>query len=234
MTQHNDIKNPDCAACPYQLKDRLCRREGGKAPDNCPTLTNETLNQKALKTIKETALLEFARQCSIQEGEGYSLKDKGSSLVMPSKPRIQEIYEFARKMNYKRLGLAFCIGLRKEAGVVAKLYKAQGFEVPSIACKAGRTPKEEIGLVDEQKVVPNSFEPMCNPVFQAMALNKARTDINILLGLCVGHDTLFLKFSEAPCTVLAVKDRLLGHNPLAAVYNLDSYYRSLKHPPKRV
>lgn len=37
-----------------------------------------------------------------------------------------------------------------------------------------------------------------------------------------------LEFAEAPCTVLAVKDRLLGHNPLAAIYNIDSYYRSLK------
>ena len=51
---------------------------------------------------------------------------------------------------------------------------------------------------------------------------------NVLLGLCVGHDSLFFKYTEAPCTVLAVKDRLLGHNPLAAVYNVDSYYRCLK------
>ena len=51
---------------------------------------------------------------------------------------------------------------------------------------------------------------------------------NVLLGLCVGHDSLFFKYTEAPCTVLAVKDRLLGHNPMAAVYNVDSYYRCLK------
>ena len=69
---------------------------------------------------------------------------------------------------------------------------------------------------------------MCNPVLQAMILNREGTDFNVILGLCVGHDSLFLKYSEALCTVLAVKDRVLGHNPLAAVYNLDSYYRSLK------
>jgi uncharacterized metal-binding protein len=69
---------------------------------------------------------------------------------------------------------------------------------------------------------------MCNPALQALILNDAETDFNILLGLCVGHDSIFLKEAEAPCTVLAVKDRVLGHNPLAAVYNIDSYYRSLK------
>ena len=38
-----------------------------------------------------------------------------------------------------------------------------------------------------------------------------------------------MKYSNAPCTVLAAKDRLLGHNPLAAIYTIDSYYRSLIH-----
>jgi uncharacterized metal-binding protein len=69
---------------------------------------------------------------------------------------------------------------------------------------------------------------MCNPVLQALTVNEEKTDFNILLGLCVGHDSLFLKYAEAPCTVLAVKDRVLVHNPLAAVYNIDLYYRYLK------
>lgn len=68
---------------------------------------------------------------------------------------------------------------------------------------------------------------MCNPITQAYLLNEEKTEFNILLGLCVGHDSLFLKNAEAPCTVLAVKDRLLGHNPLAAIYTAESYYRAL-------
>ena len=50
------------------------------------------------------------------------------------------------------------------------------------------------------------------------------TQLNILLGLCVGHDSLFIKYSEAPVTVFAVKDRVLGHNPIAAIYTANSYY----------
>jgi uncharacterized metal-binding protein len=220
---------PECISCPFQWKDRLCRKENGKSPDNCPTKTRQDLAQKALNTLEEKNWMEFARQCSIQEGEGYAAKEKGYDFVRPCKPRIQEIYEFAHKMNYKRLGLVFCVGLRNEAKVVGKLFKVQGFELASVVCKVGRVPKESIGVMDEQKIAPGSFEPACNPVLQAMLLNEAKTDLNILLGLCVGHDTLFLEFSKAPSTILAVKDRLLGHNPLAAVYNLDSYYRSLKN-----
>ncbi len=59
---------------------------------------------------------------------------------------------------------------------------------------------------------------MCNSVTQAKLLNKAKTDLNVLVGLCVGHDSLFIKFSKAPVTVLAAKDRVLAHNPLAALY----------------
>jgi len=40
----------------------------------------------------------------------------------------------------------------------------------------------------------------------------------VLLALCIGHDTLFLKYCNVSCTVLEVKDRVLGHNPLAALY----------------
>jgi len=69
---------------------------------------------------------------------------------------------------------------------------------------------------------------MCNPIGQALVLNEAKTEFNILMGLCVGHDSLFLKNSDAPVTVFAVKDRVLGHNPLAAIYNYDTYYRRFK------
>ena len=36
-------------------------------------------------------------------------------------------------------------------------------------------------------------EPMCNPIAQAQLLNRAQTQLNICLGLCVGHDSLFYK-----------------------------------------
>ena len=87
-----------------------------------------------------------------------------------------------------------------------------------------------IGITDEQKIARGTDEAMCNPIFQANLLNHEKTEFNILLGLCVGHDSLFFKYSEAPTTVLAVKDRVTGHNPLAAIYLSDSYYRKIRHP----
>jgi uncharacterized metal-binding protein len=141
-----------------------------------------------------------------------------------------EICEFAEKMGYKRLGIAFCVGLANEAKTVGEILDAHGFEVVSACCKAGRTPKEGIGIKDEEKIRRGTDEAMCNPIFQAKILNDEKADFNILLGLCVGHDSLFFKYAEAPTTVLAVKDRVTGHNPLASIYLSNSYYRKLKMP----
>jgi uncharacterized metal-binding protein len=133
-------------------------------------------------------------------------------------PRIREVMEFARMSGFNKLGLAFCVGLRKEAAEVNRIFENNGFTVASVMCKTGSRPKEELGLRDDEKVRPGQSEAMCNPVVQALLLNKEQTDLNILLGLCVGHDTIFIKHSKAPITVLAVKDRATGHNPMAAIY----------------
>jgi uncharacterized metal-binding protein len=71
---------------------------------------------------------------------------------------------------------------------------------------------------------------MCNPILQAELMNRAKVDFNVMLGLCAGHDSLALKHVEAPVTVLGVKDRLLGNNPLAAVYMYESDINYLKKP----
>lgn len=218
----------NCARCPYKIEERACRVAGGKAPDYCPTRLQSDLISESLRLYQDPKYSRLARQASIQEAEGYSGRHLGYENLRAAKTRIEEIAEFADKMNYRRLGLAFCVGLRREAEKVVLLYSAMGFEMVSVICKAGCSDKNLIGLDENQKIIPNQPEAMCNPFAQALILNRAATDCNILLGLCVGHDSLFLKLSEAPCTVLAVKDRVLAHNPLAAIYTVDSYYRGLK------
>ena len=74
----------------------------------------------------------------------------------------------------------------------------------------------------------NVGENICNPILQAKMLNEAKTDLNVVVGLCVGHDSLFYKYSEALTTTAVTKDRVLGHNPAAALYTADSYYSKLK------
>ena len=92
--------------------------------------------------------------------------------MQPTKTRVVEICEFADRMGFKRLGLVFCVGLRKEAAIVDNIMKNRGFEVVSVCCKAGRTIKDFIGIEDEDKIYRGTDEAMCNPIFQAMLLNE--------------------------------------------------------------
>ena len=116
----------------------------------------------------------------------------------------------------------------KEAAIVADILESKGFEVVSVVCKAGRSSKDLLGLDEKDKIYRDTDEAMCNPIYQARLMNHEKTEFNVLLGLCVGHDSLFFKYAEAPTTVLAAKDRVTGHNPLAAVYLSDSYYQKIK------
>jgi uncharacterized metal-binding protein len=164
---------------------------------------------------RETQLL--ARAAARTEATGYC-----------KEPRVEEIMNFARRLGVDRLGIASCVGLIREARLLQEILEANGFEVSSVCCKVGSIPKEVIGLSEEEKIRPGQFEALCNPIGQALLLNEAGTGLNIVVGLCVGHDSLFFRHSVAPVTVLVAKDRVTGHNPAAALYTSHSYYRRLR------
>lgn len=216
-----------CAKCPADPGLRACRIQEGDGPEFCPTIHMEPVIERARQRYHDREIREFARQASIQEAEGYAGRGPGPYVRHPVKPRLQEIWEFAGRMGYKRLGVAFCAGLLKEGRLLVEVLEKHGFEVVSVVCKVGCTPKEEIGITDGEKIRVGQFEAMCSPIAQAEILNEAGTELNILMGLCVGHDSLFFKHSRAPVTVFAAKDRVLGHNPMAALYTLDTYYERL-------
>ncbi len=128
--------------------------------------------------------------------------------------RLREIVLFAREMKFEHIGLAFCVGLREEARVIEEIF-SQDFKVTSVCCKVSGIYKSDY---DFEQIDPQAEEVMCNPAGQAQVLNDAGTQLNVLCGLCVGHDAVFGLVSKAPVVTLIVKDRVLAHNPVAAVY----------------
>jgi uncharacterized metal-binding protein len=219
---------PECAEC--VVKDKACRSPEGQAPPFCPSALDPSPIVWAREQYADPGVSDFARQASIQEGECYVGRGVRPYVPHPVKTRIQETAEFAHKMGYRRLGVAFCAGLHEEARALTAMLAAEGFEVVSVVCKVGATPKEATGLLEGQKVRVGEFESMCSPIAQAGVLNAERTEFNIMVGLCVGHDSLFLKYSDALCTVLVAKDRVLAHAPAAALHTAGSYDAWLKEP----
>ncbi len=201
-----------CAWC----KEVACAKEdhSGK-PAGCPMGQGEWLSE-ALAEYELTQNRAIAQVAAHTEKHGYC-----------QWTRLQETAEFAAYAGYSKLGLAFCSGLHREARIVADFFRHKGFAVVSAICSAGGIHKETLDIKPEDRFNSTGFEAMCNPIGQAKLCNENDTDFNVVLGLCVGHDSLFFKYSKAPATVLAAKDRVLGHNPLAAVYCAHSYYAKL-------
>lgn len=180
-------------------------KDGGERAVLCDESLDKYLNDPEDRLIaKASATVEFENYCKMT--------------------RVEEICEFAAQIGAAKLGIATCVGLLREARTAAEIFRHKGFEVYGVACKVGAVRKTDIGLNPEQE----SLGPhICNPILQAKILNEKKTDLNIVIGLCVGHDSLFYKYSDALCTTLVTKDRVLGHNPAAALYQADGYYSKL-------
>ena len=202
----------NCAIC--TLKGCTRRALDESLPD-CPN-KNDAIQTKAKALYQEEENKKIAYNASLVEVQGYG-----------TKTRIEEIIDFAKKCGYQIIGLVFCKGLSKEAKVVHNIFTYHELTVVSVLCKNGGIEKKFLDLTEEDTLSGDCNEVMCNPIGQALLLNEQKTDFNVIMGLCVGHDTLVMKYLEAPITTLAVKDRVTGHNPLAAIYLSESYYKKL-------
>jgi len=217
------IEDIACAKC----SKVVCNTQySDRAESTCPTIQKDELIQRVVKEYEKPEIREFAYQACKQHNEGMiTLSDGGR---IPFNPRIEEIIQFARKMGYKKLGLAFCAALRKEAKICSDIFEKRGFVTVSACCMIGGVSVTSVGLKDDEKIGGSeAWQTMCNPIVQAEMLNNANTDFNVMLGLCIGHDSLFFKYAQAPTTVLVVKDRVFGHNPVAALHQADVFYRWL-------
>ncbi|HHD63478.1 MAG TPA: DUF1847 domain-containing protein [Desulfobulbaceae bacterium] len=181
--------SPRCARC----TEKKCR-EG----QDCFSLADEMQALYDDENIKS-----LHRAATAVEGRHYCRE-----------PRVRETILFSREMGYRKIGLAFCIGLADEARIIDDILR-QEFEVYSVCCKNCAIDKK---LLEMEQIDDSRVEYMCNPAGQAELLNRVGSEFNLICGLCVGHDVVFSKMSQAPVSTLIAKDRVLAHNPAGAIY----------------
>ena len=212
----NDDRKLSCVDCGV----KNCQTRDKEYPEFCLTtgLSAETI-EKVRKLYEEEENRKVSVISAEIENEFYLRYT-----------RVQELVEFAKRMGFHKIGIATCVGLLEESRVLARILKKHGFEVYGAACKIGSFEKKSVGVAEEDMV--NTGFVMCNPIMQAEVLNEAGTDFNVVMGLCVGHDSLFYKYSEALVTTLVAKDRVLAHNPVGALYQIGSYYKKLMKDDK--
>lgn len=203
-----------------------CYRRDNKFPAFCLT-TNSRGEQDISQEIEQVK--EIYRSDNLT-GNLARAAAEIEGLYYGKLTRVEEIIAFAKKIGVKKIGIATCIGLIQEAKIFAQILTAKGLESYGVLCKVGAVDKTAIGVPEELKVQQGCHESLCNPVLQAKLLNNEQTGLNVIVGLCVGHDSLFIKYSDAPVTTLITKDRVLGHNPAGALYTSSFYYKRLLQP----
>lgn len=217
---------PQCVNCPGKFCSIGVKNEA-ILPDYCPIKTSKDLIEKMAEKYFSEEIRDFYLASALNEKEAYdedAARKRGK--IVPVRPRIREIVEFAKKIGVEKIGVAFCSGLRDEAERVARIFERHGLKVYSVICCCGALDKTRLGVPPEYKIFdPEKFESACNPILQAALLNNAGTEINVIVGLCVGHDMLFTKYSKAYVTTLIVKDRFTGHNPVITLYS--RYHKDL-------
>ena len=122
--------------------------------------------------------------------------------------RAEEIVAFAKAAGYRRVGIAHCVAVTREAEALERML-AEHCAVTRVDCK--------VHGLDKGDLIAGASGGTCNPAGQAKVLADADTELNVAMGLCLGHDMLFARHSAAPVTTLVVKDRVHGHNPIAAL-----------------
>ncbi len=197
-----------------------CLNRKGKYPEFCPTaeLTEEEIDEVVALYTNSRINKKVSIASAEIEGEFYG-----------KYTRVEEIIEFARRIGARKIGIATCVGLIEESRIFAKILRLNGFEVYGISCKVGSVNKTTIGVDEKYTCVTGPV--MCNPIMQAKLLAKAKVDLNVVVGLCVGHDSLFYKYAKGLTTTLITKDRMLAHNPAGALYQARAYYKKLLHAP---
>ena len=209
---------PSCDSCTVMACWPKSPADILKGPADCPTKNYPDIVKKARDLYLKDP---FHRQMQLSGArlEGMSSQTPpGGTEINMKLTRVEELIMFCKMMRYKKIGFAHCIGCIGEAKELSHIFRSRGFDTVQVNCKVGAIEKGEIGITEDEKVRMFTFETICNNIAQALILNEEKTDLNVIVGLCLGHDISFTRMSKAPVTTLIVKDRRLGHNPAAALY----------------
>ena len=183
----------DCLSC----SNKYCKSKGA----DCSSLHDSSVD--IYKSLENKNIYENADNL-VADGKAGSLS------------RLNEIIEFCRSQNYKKVSIAYCFSMEKEAFSLKKILESNYIKTESVRCTVNGVRENEILGNDKNNV-------NCNPAGQALSINKGLSDFVIEMGLCLGHDVIFHEYLKKPFTVFAVKDRVYKHNPLEALYDSVNY-----------
>jgi len=198
MNSERTVATPafvDCIACEH----KLCERG-----DGCPFAG-------LLAALPVVAEPEAARIAEVAW--------RIAGCQRPVLSRLSELTRFCVEMGYERVGIAYCLEMQESAEVLARVLR-RFVKVYPVCCKVpGEGAPDGLAAPVDSAGPRGGGSAPCNPQGQAEMLNRLKSELNVLVGLCTGMDCIFTRCSSAPATTLFVKDRALANNPVGAVHS---------------
>ncbi|HUX38227.1 MAG TPA: DUF1847 domain-containing protein [Rectinemataceae bacterium] len=190
-------------ACAFCASQACLRGDFDRMPLSCPTRTEPDIARDVEPYLADSVHAEMlAADAAPFTAEGRL------------RNRVEELVFYAKSQGMRRIGVAYCVSMTKEAQKLGRILRDEGLESELVCCRVGAIEYGEVGL---QKAHPERFAASCNPVAQARLLDERRVDLVAMMGLCIGHDLILQRECKAPVTTLVVKDRALDHHPIAAL-----------------
>jgi len=174
---------------------------------SCKTKKCRSAESCGLETFKKDDIIN-----AYHEEENQLIIQAAARLVDNGKAgkiaRLQELVEFIQNMKYKKVGLAYCFGMEKDAIEVKEYFRKNAISIRTVSCTVGGLPQDEL---NKESCIHNVS---CNPLGQAAQLNNEDTELVVIMGICLGHDILLHRNLKADFTTLVVKDRVYNNSPL--------------------
>lgn len=174
---------------------------------NCTPKTCRQSESCGVEKFEKAELLDIYNNPENQKiiSAAASLVDNGKAGKLS---RLQELIEFIKKMDYKKVGLAYCYGMEKDAKAFRDIFKNENIKLRTVSCTVGGVNQNEVN--DDSCIEKVS----CNPLGQAEQLNSEGVDFVIIMGICLGHDILLQRNLKADFTTFVVKDRVYSNAPM--------------------
>jgi len=130
--------------------------------------------------------------------DGYlTIMKSSEDSLDPKLDRVDEIIAYCHEAGIKRIGIVNGISIEKQVKHLQNVLTSRGFKVDKAHCMLGKVKFDEL--------VPGYKGTTCNPAGQADYLAEKDTQLNIMMGLWLGHDMVFNSKSNVPVTPLVLK-----------------------------
>ncbi|MDI6819623.1 MAG: DUF1847 domain-containing protein [Candidatus Hodarchaeaceae archaeon] len=161
------------------------------------------------KEYRKAGNLKLYQKSSSLEVEGYMRY-----------PRVKEPIRLAEGMGWNKLGMAFCIGLSEEAKKLQEVLKCTVLKFIRLCVKLVALRRKN-SLPERKRSRMQSNSPSDGPQRGWNGFERHRGSLH-------RPRHLFQRYSKAPTTTLIVKDRVLAHNPVGALYSRYHFKKLLR------